>query len=165
MNGKEPSPGLDLGNLPGVLLETDAAAISATDLMDLVKDEFHQQGEVPPAEEKILALSCVIAGYLRTCPLPDCASLQGQSLAITSFVGACPAWWTRDSRDYGKLAALLDDVFHQREVGVPGAVVMEILHGVTAGIMRSKRLPRTEAVQLAMADWIATLYLAGQEDW
>jgi hypothetical protein len=31
--------------------------------------------------------------------------------------------------------------------------------------MRSKRLPRTEAAQLAMADWIATLYLAGLDDW
>jgi hypothetical protein len=165
MNGKEPSPGLDLGNLPGVLLDSDAAAISATDLMDLVKDEFQQQGEVPPCADKILVLSRVIAGYLRTCPLPECASLQGQSLAITSFVGACPPWWTRHSRDYGKLAALLDDVFHQREVGVPSAAAMEMLNGVTAGIMRSKRLPRTEAAQLAMADWIATLYLAGLEDW
>jgi len=165
MNGKEPSPGLDLGHVPGVLLESDAAAISADDLMHLVKDEFHEQGEVPPCAEKILVLSRVIAGYLRTCPLADCAGLEGQSVAIASFVAACPAWWTRDSRDYGKLAALLDDVFHQREAGLPSTVAMEMLHGVTAGIMRAKRLPRTQAAQLAMADWIATLYLAGRDDW
>jgi hypothetical protein len=165
MNGKESSPGLDLGTQPGVLLETDPATISAADLVATVTDEFQLQGEVPPSDEKVLALARVIVGYLRTSPLPDSLSLTGQTVAVAAFVGACPAWWTRDFQDYGKLAALLDDVFHQREVEVPSMVVLDLLHGVTAGIMRRKRMPRTQAAQLAMADWMASLYLAGLDDW
>lgn len=165
MNGNDPSPGLALGALPGVRLEADPASINAADLVDEVHDEFHRQGEVPPGSDKILVIARVIAGHLRTCPLPDATSAEGQATAITSFVSACPAWWTHDYRNYGKLAALLDDVFHQREVAVPTPDAMDMLLALAAGIMRRKRLPRSDAAQLALADWIASLYLAGLDEW
>jgi hypothetical protein len=165
MNGKDPSPGLDLGPVSGVQLESDPAPIHAADLLDAVHDEFRRQGEVAPNEEKLLVIARVITGFLRTSPVPDAAGLQGQATAISAFVGACPAWWTHDYRDLAKLAALLDDVFHQREVPVPTPVALDMLHGLGAGILRSKRLPHGDAVQLAIADWIASLYLAGLDDW
>jgi hypothetical protein len=158
-------PGFDLGAPPDLLLETDTTMISATDLLATIEKEFGQQGQVPPSGEKILTLARVIVGHLRTSPMPDSPSAEGQAMAVASFVAACPVWWTRDYSDYGKLAALLDDVFHQREVAVPARAAMDMLHGITAGIMRRKRLPGTDVAQLAMADWIAALYLAGLDDW
>jgi hypothetical protein len=165
VNGNDPSPGLALGALPGVRLEPDPASINAADLVDAVHDEFQRQGEIPPPPDKVLVIARVVTGHLRTCPLPDAASPQGQAIAVASFVGACPAWWTHDYREYGRLAALLDDVFRQREVGIPPPAAMDTLLGLVAGIMRRKQLPRSESAQLALADWIASLYLAGLDEW
>lgn len=165
MSGKDPMLGLDLGTAPGILVDSDLPVITAADLIEPVKEEFQRQGEVAPADEKILVLARVIAGYLRTSPRVEDDGEHGRHLAVESFVGACPGWWLRDTGDYGKVAALLDDVFHQRDVAIPPAASMDMLHGITVGIMRRKRLPRGLAAQFAMADWVATLYLAGLDDW
>jgi len=164
VNGKEPTPGFDLESLMGVFVETDPAAIRAADLVEVVRDEFQRQGEILPPAEKLLVLARVIAGYARTSPLQTAVD-DLTELAVTAFVTACPVWWTRDHCDYGKVAAFLDDALHQREVTLPTPAAMDLLHGLTIGLMRRKQMPRTHAAQLAMADWVAALYLAGQDDW
>ncbi|HEY8514176.1 MAG TPA: hypothetical protein VIS07_01530 [Candidatus Binatia bacterium] len=71
----------------------------------------------------------------------------------------------RAYRRYGRVAALLDDVFHQREVALPTPAEMDQLHRLTVALMQRRSMPASHAAQLAMADWIASLYLAGSEDW
>jgi hypothetical protein len=164
VNGKEPTAGFDLESLMGAFVETDPAAIRAADLVDVVRDEFEKQGEILPPEEKLLVLARVITGYARTSPL-QAAVDDLTELAVTAFVTACPAWWTRDHGDYGKVAAFLDDALHQREITQPTSAAMDMLRGLTIGLMRRKQMPPTHAAQLAMTDWVAVLYLAGQDDW
>lgn len=146
-------------------LQAELAKQTPGDLAALVKEESQRQGEVPPSDQRIDALCAVVAGYLRTGPPLLLAADEARELAIGAFVMALPSWSQTDSSDYPLVAALLDDVFHQRELPTPPMATIELLHRLTIGLMRSKALPQTHAAQLAMADWIASLYLAGSAAW
>jgi hypothetical protein len=165
VKGKQSSSGVVLGAESGAGVNTDPVLVPADDLLDLVREEFTQQGDLVPGDDQVLVLARVVAGYLRTSPLPQLLSPGGEMVVAASFVGACLGWWTRDVGDYTRLAALLDDVFHQRESGRPSGPGMEILLALGAGIMRQRHLRASQPAQLAIADWIATLYLAGLDDW
>lgn len=151
---------------PGLLVTDDPVSVDATELLELVREEFAQQGDVIPCDEKLLALARVATGFLRTSPLLQSATPQGQIVVVQAFVATCLGWWTRDFGAYGKVAALLDDVFHQRETHVPDAATMDMLLALTVGLLRRRRIDANASVaQLAITDWLATLYLAGLEDW
>jgi len=138
--------------------------IHPDELKDDVTNEFERQGEVPPGDAALSALRRVIAGFLRTSPLQAPASLTSHG-AIGAFVGACPGWWVRDLSDYPMVASLLDDVFQEHGITGPAPELMAMLHRLTVGILRGRRAPRTHAAQLAVSDWVASLYLAGGKDW
>lgn len=165
VNAKTQSSGIVVAASPGVYVEGDPMLVSAPDLQDLVREEFAQQGDLVPSEEQVIVLSRVVAGYLRTSPLPHLRAPEGHLLVASSFVAACLGWWTRDVGDHDRLASLLEDVFHQRESGLPGTGPMEILIALGVGLLRQRQVAPSHPAQLAIADWIATLYLAGADDW
>ena len=165
MNGKGAPPGIELSSTPGLVVDGDPVPISAHEVLELVREEFAHQGEVLPGDDKLVVLAQVATGYLRTCPLPESVTPQGQTICVAAFVTACLGWWTRDVGGFGRIATFLDDAFHQRETGVPPAAAMEMLLTVTTGLMRRRQVNPTHAAQLAMADWITSLYLAGRDDW
>jgi len=163
--GKAAMPGLAFGPVPAVELDVEAAVVCASDLIEAVTEEFKRRGEVPPSAERTLVLCRVVAGFLRTLPIPPDPATEPQAAVIAAFVAACPGWGSANDEDYDSVAALIDDVFHQREVSVPSAAAMDLLHRLTVGVMRRRKMPQSREAQLAMADWMASLYFAGNDDW
>lgn len=163
--GRTALVGLNL-SLPEMAVDPDPFELQATELMDLLREHFDQQGELAPPDPNLLALARVATGFLRTSPLPDTASEDGRRRVLQSLVATSLGWWTRDLGDYPRVAALLDDVFRQRETAVPDGAAMEMLVTVTTGVLRQRRIPSSaKAPQLAIADWLASIYLAGLDDW
>ncbi|MEW6270204.1 MAG: hypothetical protein AB1689_13015 [Thermodesulfobacteriota bacterium] len=163
-SGKQPAGGAFLVVSPGVTVEPERALIDARDLVPSVLKELQRRGEVVPGDERLAALCRLMAGYLRTTPVQLATLDETIAAVVAGFVAAWPGWWTHDYTDYGRVAGLLDDAFHQREP-VPSPTEMDVLHRLTVGLMRSRQMPPSHAAQLAMADWVATLYLAGASDW
>lgn len=152
--------------IPGVVVDTNPVDVQAADLLDELRRQFVEQGELAPPDGHLLALARVAAGFLRTSPLPEASTADGQARALQSLVATAFGWWTRDSGQYVGVAALLDDVFRQRETPVPDGAAMEMLLTVAVGLLRQRRVPpHANAPQLAVADWLSALYLAGLEDW
>ena len=157
--------GFDLA-MPGVVVDANPVDVQAADLLDVLRRQFDEQGELAPPDGHLLALARVAAGFLRTSPLPDTSTADGQRRALQSLVATAFGWWTRDPGEYVRVAALLDDVFRQRETAVPDRAAMEMLLTVAVGLLRQRRIPpEANAPQLAIADWLSSLYLAGLEDW
>lgn len=164
-NGRTAHIAFDLA-IPGVVVDANPVDLQAADLLDLLRRQFDEQGELAPPDGHLLALARVAVGFLRTSPLPDTSSADGQRLVLRSLVATAFGWWTRDAGEYVRVAALLDDVFRQRETPVPDRAAMEMLLTVALGLLRQRRIPpHANAPQLAIADWLASLYLAGLEDW
>lgn len=157
--------GFDLA-IPGVVVNANPVDVHAAELVDLLRRQFDEQGELAPPDGHLVALARVAAGFLRTSPLPDASTTDGQHLVLQSLVTTAFGWWTRDPGEYVRVAALLDDVFRQRETPVPDRAAMEMLLTVAIGLLRRRGIPpHANAPQLAVADWLASLYLAGLEDW
>lgn len=147
----------------GVALEASFGELAESDLLDLVTEEFQRQSEVPPCEEKTRVLCRVITGFLRTTPALLGSMERTREMAVIAFVSACPSWFETAIDDYPLVPAMLDDAFHQREIPAPPPPAIEMLSRIAVGIMRSKGAPRTRTAQLAMADWMASLYLAAED--
>ena len=159
------SVGFDLA-LSGTVMETMPMDVQAANLVDTLRGQFDAQGELAPSDGHLIALARVVAGFLRTSPLADAATEDGRLLVLQSFVATAFGWWTRDHGDDARIAALLDDVFRQRETPVPDAAALDMLVTVTSGLLRRRNIPsNANAPQLAIADWLASLYLAGLDDW
>ncbi len=133
----------------------------AADLLPDLGAALRSEGEVAPSKESVYVLSRVVAGYLRTSPLNVEASEGARWQAVSAFAAAYPRWWQSDSAPHPLLVGLLDDVFHQRRTAPPAAEALAVLHRLAAGILRRKAAPATRAAQLAIADWLASLYLVG----
>ncbi|MBM4245936.1 MAG: hypothetical protein FJ148_19385 [Deltaproteobacteria bacterium] len=157
--------GVDLAVL-GVVVDSDPVDAEPSNLVELARSQFGEQGELVPPEGHLLALARVAAGFLRTSPVPGGAAADAQRLVVQSFVHAAFGWWRRDPGEYVRLATLLDDVFRQREIRVPDGGTMEMLLAIAVSLLRRRRVPATAtSAQLAVADWLSSLYLAGLEDW
>ena len=166
MAGMRAAPvGFDLA-LSGTGMETMPIDVQAATLVDTLRGQFDAQGELAPSDGHLIALARVAAGFLRTSPLSDTATEDGTLSVLQSFVATTFGWWTRDQGDDARIAALLDDVFRQRETPVPDAAALDMLVTVTSGLLRRRNIPsNANAPQLAIADWLASLYLAGLDDW
>lgn len=140
---------------------TGAFPRRAADLLPELRDALRREGDVAPSEESVRVLGRVVAGYLRTSPLTLEACEGARWQAVSAFAAAYPRWWQSGGAPYPLVAGLLDDVFHQRKIAPPRAEVLAALHRLAAGILRRKAAPATRAAQLAVADWLASLYLAG----
>lgn len=152
--------------IPGVVVDANPVDVRASDLIGLVRTQFDEQGEIAPPEDHLFALARVAAGFLRTSPLRGNDTAEGQRQVVGSLVTVAFGWWTRDAGEYVHTAALLDDVFRQRETAVPDGAAMEMLLAVAVGLLRQRGIPpAAKRPQLAIADWIASLYLAGLDDW
>jgi hypothetical protein len=134
-----------------------------TDLLTDLREALRLEGELPPCDEKVLVLCRVVTGYLRTSPLAFEGPDDAREHAIAAFAAAYPRWWHGEDAPYLLVARLLDDVFHQREVAPPPSAVVAMLHRIALGLLRRKGARATHAAQLAMADWLASLYLLGSE--
>lgn len=147
-------------------MDANPVDVQAAELVDALRRQFVAQGELAPSDGHLLALARVAAGFLRTSPLPDAATGEARRLAVQAFVTAALGWWVRERGEYGRVAGLLDDVFRQRETPVPDGDAMEMLLAVAVGLLRQRRVPpHANGAQLALADWLASVYLAGLEDW
>jgi len=138
-------------------------AVRPSDLLRELREALRLDGHLPPGDEELLVLCRAVAGYLRTSPLALDGLDEARRRAVAAFASAYPGWWQSDDAPYLLVAALLDDVFHQREVATPPAGVIDVLHRLAIGLLRRKAAPATHAAQLAMADWLASLYLVGSE--
>jgi hypothetical protein len=135
-------------------------------LAALLREQFVAQDERVPPDPQLLALARVVTGFVRTSPVPGTSSDAGQRVAARSFVlGAC-GWWTDERKGQGRVASLIDDAFHQREVPLPDLPAREMLIAIAVGLLRRRGIgPRARGAQLATVDWLAALYLAGSADW
>lgn len=135
-------------------------------MVTLLREQFAEQDERVPPEPQLAALARVSAGFLRTSPVPGASAPDGQRLVARSFVLGAFGWWTSDSAGDARLAAMLDDAFHQREVPLPEPAARQMLLAVAVGLLRRRGIGRRPSgPQLAMVDWLAALYLAGSADW
>ncbi len=151
---------------PELGLDARPAHADARDLVDLVRDEFALQGDVVPSDAKLLVVARVAAGYLRTSPLPYAGTVQGQLMAVQSFVGTTLGWWTRELGEYSRVATPLDIVMHQRETRMPDTTTMDMLLAMTVGLLRQRQIPAdATSTHLVVADWLVALYLAGHDAW
>lgn len=165
MSGRTALVGTDL-DVPGMVVDAKPLEVHASSLIDALRRHFDEQGELAPPDGHLLALARVAAGFLRTSPLPDTTTEDGRRRVLQSLVAMAFGWWTRDPGDYARVAPLLDDVFRQRETSVPDGPAMEMLLTLAAGLLRQRHVPpQANAPQLAIADWLASLYLAGLDDW
>src|SRR5690606_25846204 len=105
---------------------------------DPVRAQFDEQGEIVPPDGHLVALARVAAGFLRTSPLRGNDTPDGQREVVASLVTVAFGWWTRDAGDYVHTAALLDDVFRQRETAVPDGAAMDMLLAVAVGLLRQR---------------------------
>jgi hypothetical protein len=156
---------VDLAHL-GMMADATPIEVQAADLIEALREQFDAQGEIAPPDAHLLALGRVATGFLRTSPLAGDGTADGRRDVLRSFVATALGWWTRDHADDRGIDTLLHDVFHQRETPVPDAAAMELLVTVAAGLLRRRRIPPHAAgPRLAIADWLASLYLAGLDDW
>ena len=152
--------------IPGVVVDSDLIDVRADQLIGPLRTQFAVQGEIVPPEEHLLALARIAAGFLRTSPLQGSATAEGRRQVVEALVATALGWWTRNPGEYVRTGPLLDDVFRQRETAVPDGAAMEMLLAVAVGLLRRRRIaPQSTGPQLAIADWLASLYLAGLDDW
>ncbi len=150
----------------GIQLADELVVVGTHEVRDLVRDEFVQQGETVPDDAQVAALSCVVAGYLRTSPLQHGQSPEGQLMVAASFVATCADWWTHDLGDAGELSRLLGDVLRRSPVPAPEQAGMHMLVALGVGTLHATGLAApAPAAHRAIAGWIAALYAGGAEDW
>lgn len=165
MSAHKPVTMVEVGP-PSLELAARPAHADARDLIELVRGELARHGEVVPPDEQLLVVARVVAGYLRTSPLPDGATTRVRLLAVQAFAATTFGWWTREVGDYRRVATPLEVVFHQRETPPPDAATMDMLLAMTVGLLRQRQIRPTESIlHLLVADWLVALYLAGHDPW
>lgn len=160
------SPGSIVLAAHGTELAEELVLVGRHQVRDLIREEFLQQDESVPDDSQVAALSCVVAGYLRTSPLPHGQTPEGHLLIAASFVAATVGWWNRELGDADDLTRLLADELRGRSVPAPEQNGLHMLVALGVGTLHAAGL-RTPGpgAKRAIADWIAALYLGGAEDW
>jgi len=155
---------LDVGTETAVAIEAQLASLSAGELEGAVREALEQYGRTDVPDDLVAALCVVAAGFLRTGPVVAIFPEEAKEGVVAGFVRAfvtAPS----DDEPYRLVRQFLADAFHQRELPAPPPVSLDVLHRTTVGLMAAKALSAAVAAQLAMADWMASVYLAGTEAW
>ncbi len=147
-----------------VAIEAELAKLEPGELTAAVREAVGQYADLEIKDDQVAALCTLAAGFLRTGPLVAAFPEEAKEGVVAGFVRAF-ATTPGGDESYRLVPGQVAAAFHQRELPAPPEAALDVLHRTTVGLMAAKRLSSAEATQLAMADWITSVYLAGSGSW
>lgn len=164
MSGDDPGAPFAVGSETAVAVEAELAKLTPAELAAAVRDAVGQYADLEVTDDRVAALCTLATGFLRTGPLVAMFPDEAKDAVVAGFVRAFATAPPADE-PYGLVRGQVAAAFHQRELAAPHASALDVLHRTAVGLLAAKRLAAAEATQLAMADWITSVYLAGSTSW